>query len=486
MSRTHAPARPPWRGLAWFTVAMIASGLVVSHVVTAETPVAEESPVDRDARRGAYGVVDVPPNDLGIDLGVADQRRSPYFPSRATTNGLALTPAMFDTSEVCQGCHPAIYEEWRSSMMAHSWKDPVYRALLRLAREDNEHALDNFCIGCHSPVGMVTGEALLDEGQLSAASEQGVHCDVCHSISGITGIGNGAFVLTPRLHGNPLRFGPYEDAVSPAHDTAHSELHTRSEFCAACHNVTHPFNRVPIERTYDEWRDSPYNGRGIDCQDCHMPPAPGKASPLGQDRREVWSHTFVGGNVPVLEYFGEHDQAARSRALLATAARLTWRSLPPSLRAGSTANVSLQVTNSGAGHKLPTGFPEGREVWVDFTVTDATGREVYRSGAVRDGQTEPGTRSYRVVLGNARNEVVALRAWEADRILEDTRIAPLESALETFAFPVPKGARGPLRVRADLNYWPFSPALLEELGLEGEVAAPAIGMTSLEASIPLQ
>jgi hypothetical protein len=172
----------------------------------------------------------------------------------------------------------------------------------------------------------VTGEVkstaggFTDQG-LSKVSLAGVHCDVCHSISGAHGTGNGSFVLAPRMVGDRLKLGPRKDAMSPGHHTAYSELHTRSEFCATCHNVTHPFNRMPIERTYDEWRDSPYNAQGVQCQDCHMMPRPGvrrnpgKASPLGKDRDSVYSHGFVGGNVAVLRHLGADEQAELSREM---------------------------------------------------------------------------------------------------------------------------------------------------------------------------
>jgi hypothetical protein len=110
--------------------------------------------------------------------------------------------------------------------------------------------------------------------KMGEISSNGVYCEVCHNISASTGIGNAPFVLTPRKYGRPLKFGPFKDARSPYHDTEYSELHTTSTLCGICHNVTHPINRLPIERAYDEWRDSPYAAQGIGCQECHMTPGP--------------------------------------------------------------------------------------------------------------------------------------------------------------------------------------------------------------------
>jgi cytochrome c554/c'-like protein len=441
-----------------------------------------------------YGLVLMPSNTGALDPLIAEPGKAPFFPSRATTDGRTLTPAMFDEPEFCAGCHLDIYNQWKNSMMAHGWDDPVYRALLNLASKDTGGKVDNFCVGCHSPVGLVTGEVkstatgFTDQG-MSKVSLAGVHCDVCHSISGAVGTGNGSFVLAPRMVGDRLKLGPRKDAISPGHHTAFSELHTRSEFCATCHNVTHPFNRMPIERTYDEWRDSPYNALGVQCQDCHMMPHPGvirnpgKASPLGKDRDSVYTHGFVGGNVAVLRHLGADEQARLTREMLRSAATIALVDLPRSIPTGGLARIAVRVTNSGAGHKLPTGFPEGREVWIDLAVYDARGRQVYRLGAVKDGATEPGTKSFRVELGDPKGNSVHVKAWEADRILFDTRIPPKGYAEEEYAFNVPRDAKGPLTVRARLNYWPFSPAFLKELMADKAIQTERVEMAVTEGTI---
>ena len=468
---------------------VVTSGLALS----ASNPGTVSKPGDAAPPAG-YGLVLMPSNTGYLDPMIAEEGKSPFFPSRAMTDGRTLTPAMFDEPEFCAGCHLDIYNQWKNSMMAHAWDDPVYRSLLDLATKENDGKVDRFCVGCHSPVGLVTGEvkstagSFTDQG-LSKVSLAGVHCDVCHSISGAHGTGNGSFVLAPRMVGDRIKLGPRKDAMSPGHHTAYSELHTRSEFCATCHNVTHPFNRMPIERTYDEWRDSPYNAQGVQCQDCHMMPRPGvrrnpgKASPLGKDRDSVYTHGFVGGNVAVLVHLGADAQAKLTREMLRSAATIELVELPRSIPAGGLARLAVRVTNSGAGHKLPTGFPEGREVWIDLTVHDALGRQVYRLGAVKDGATEPGTKSFKVELGDPKGNPVRVKAWEADRILFDTRIPPMGYAEEDYAFNVPRDARGPLTVRARLNYWPFSPAFLKELMGDKAIRTERVEMAVTEGKI---
>ena len=408
-----------------------------------------------------FGVVPHKDNTQHIDSGVATNS-SPFFPSRASTAGRKTMSDQFDSPEICGGCHIEIYAQWKGSMMANAWTDPIYRAVLNAVSKATGGKVDKFCMGCHTPVGVVTGEAKPSGEGMSEIAGRGVQCDVCHNISDTMGIGNGAYVLTPKLYGRPLKFGPFKDAISPYHDTAFSPLHVKSEFCGQCHNVTHPFNLLPIERTYDEWRDSPYAGMNVQCQDCHMKPAPGRATPFSREREQIHAHYIVGGNMLVPKMLGSEKHSKLAEEMLQSAAKLEIFA-PSSLVAGAINKVRVRVTNVGAGHKLPTGFPEGREMWIDFRVMDGAGRTLYRLGEVRDGYTEEGTKSFKVVLGDKDSKVVDLNPIDADRILFDNRI-PAKSYDDTeFSFLVPGDLQGKLQIIADLNYWSFPQGFLDQL-----------------------
>jgi len=414
----------------------------------------------------------------------------PFYPSRATTNNKKLDEHMFQDPKACGGCHKDIYGEWEGSVMAFAWQDPLYREILRRASAATNGAVDKFCIGCHTPIGLTTGMATAKGPEMKLA-EDGVGCESCHNISAATGLGNGSYVLTPQKNGQPLKFGPHRDAESPTHDTAYSDLHTKSAFCATCHNVTDPFSQLPIEQTYDEWRDSPYSARGVECQDCHMTPGPGvamnpgKTASMGKDRSHVYSHFFNGSNSTLLQYFSKPEKADGAREMLRSAATIEFLESPSRIRAGEPNKVSVRVSNTGAGHKLPTGFPEGREVWVDFKVVDSDGREVYRLGAIRDGHTEKGTKSFKAVLGNSKGEVVDINVWEADRVLSDTRILPDGHADVDYSFTVDDRVRGPLFIQADLYYWASPQHIVDELLGKGAMTVDIVRMGSVSKEIQL-
>jgi len=432
----------------------------------------------------------IPPhfNAGHVDFGVAvNKKESPYFPSRLITSDKAknLDIDQFDDPEICMGCHTEIYDQWKGSMHSNAWNDPVYLALMREASKATEGATDNLCLACHTPIGLAAGEATPTGEKLSGLAKNGVQCDFCHNISSTTGSGNAALVLTPEKYGRPLKFGPFPDAQSPYHDTTYSDLHTVSELCGTCHNVTHPSNRIPIERTYDEWKDSPYQAEGIGCQECHMTPGsgptknPGKAAEGGKKRDQIFSHYFVGGNAIVPEMLGSKNHAGLAREMLQGAAKMELLSIR-NLKPGATATVTIRVHNSGAGHKLPTGFPEGREMWVDFQVSNNQGEVLYRLGQLDGkGHPEEGSHVFKVIMGDKAGKVVDVEVWNATRILHDSRILPKGYADVKFEFPIPANMTGTLALKADLCYHSFSQEFVDILLGDDAPKVPTVIMTSL-------
>src|SRR5262249_37243878 len=73
-----------------------------------------------------------------------------------------------------------------------------------------------------------------------------------------------------------------------------------------------------------------------------------------------------------------------------------------SFRQGDTVITRVQITNL-TGHKLPTGYPEGRRMWLNIVGMDSSGDTVYQSGAY---DSDSGTLSmdnqikiYQIALG---------------------------------------------------------------------------------------
>ena len=420
----------------------------------------------------------------------------------------------FHDSAKCGTCHTKIYDQWKGSMMANAWNDPifqaVYRNFLERSKTKDEQAETAMCTRCHTPAGYVADEpGRYHKGAVSAAAADGVSCDVCHSIGLTAGIGNAPFLfyVGDAAKGVPgTKYGPRKDSKSPFHEVKFSDLHTRSEMCGMCHDVAHARNSMSIESTYTEWRQSPYNtgdpATSIHCQDCHMRqdeshPAtdmtelvnmPGIAADesKGPKRREhVWQHNFVGGNLATTAILGHNPQAGMAADRLRHAASLEAVDLQPMKKMGLY-TLLLKVTNTGAGHYLPTGMTFVREMWLDVRVLDSKGAEIYSSGSLDQfGNIRPGAVIYKTVLGEGGKErKPTFFLPGATQVLSDKRIRPKGFSLEEYKFIVRDTATFPLKLEARLRYRSAPQWLVNDVLGEKAPALPVYDMAILKVDIP--
>jgi hypothetical protein len=237
-----------------------------------------------------------------------------------------------------------------------------------------------------------------------------------------TGYSNGQYVTDPQSR----RRGPFTDPASP-HAFLYSPFHRSAELCGTCHDVSNPvFTRVgdadyavntldqaadsissltlfPLERTYSEWKNSAFpagvyapefagnrpDGMVRVCQDCHMRAVEGVGCNTGTApvRPDLPLHDLTGGNawmpMVIASVFPDEvdpvaleSAAGRAVSMLEKAALLEVAVEP----AGDGYVASVTVTNK-TGHKLPTGYPEGRRMWLQVVARDENGAVVYESGA---------------------------------------------------------------------------------------------------------
>ncbi len=395
-----------------------------------------------------------------------------------------IEPSDYTQPEVCGGCHEEIYAQWNGSMHSMSHKDPVYERLFIIASRETNGSFDPFCTKCHAPIDYLSGKIpSANNYTVSGISEKGISCDFCHTVNATQGRGNGSFVSSP----GRIKRGSFNDSnYSTFHSTEYSDLQTKAEFCGMCHDVKHPFNGLVLENTFTEWKEGPYN-ETTPCQHCHMTPGvtkfvpnPGRAAAGGPIRENIFTHYFVGGNAMLSGMLGsaEHEKLARER--LKSAAKLAIEDIE---LVNDRVNLRLRVTNSGAGHKIPTGLTEARMIWLDVNVMDATGKTIFRSGGPDEhGYVGNDAVKYHTVFGDASG-MPTEKVWLAEKILVDNRIPPKGYSLEYYNFTIPEYAKKPITISAKLNYVSASQELADVLFGKGNVSPPVIEMTSANYTI---
>ena len=426
-----------------------------------------------------------------------------FPPSRlATASGEPLEEDWGASAAQCGECHTVQYEDWRGSIHNRAHEDGLYHAFALLARKEDP-ALYVFCSACHAPAAVASGEIPGGKGREETFhTEEGVTCVVCHAAKSMREVhaGGGANASLV-LEAGDVMFGPLADpAKTTFHGSEHSPLHTKAEFCSNCHSLLHPTNGLVIEDTFKEWREGPYAAAGVQCQDCHMRTVaqsvevaekmkpllvPGRTTKSPEERPNVYSHTFVGGSVNAAVNGTRDFHAAEAERRLQSAATVALK-LPERAAPGATASVEVAVTNRSAGHAIPTSITELRQVWIDLRATDASGREVFRSGAIDDaGRVDPKAVMYHSVLADAAG-VVTYLPWRAVKMVSEKLIPPKATVRERYDVAIPKDAKGPLAFTATLRYRSAPQEVLDALFGKGKLPIRAVDMASAQGALAVE
>jgi hypothetical protein len=328
-----------------------------------------------------------------------------------------LRPARF-----CGACHGPIRREWETSAMAKSWKNPVFQAFLTDAKAALGDSVLASCVACHAPAAAVTADYKFE----SPVSQEGVTCNFCHNVTAVDPSplpASYTFDASDPL----LMRGPYKDSdPGSAHGFVYSEIHTKGEFCAACHEHAAGGTGVPIETTYSRWKKSEAASQGKQCQDCHMTPYAGQAAPKisKKNREKVHAHSFRAAHTP-----GVLDSVATLKA---------------SVEKG---RLRLTVRNRRVGHSLPGGGGGMRVIRLTVSFFGAAGESL--------GTTE--VQTYGIRYADAKG-VTPVPKWLAHTIAHQAEVAADSAAVEWCEIPVKAK-----RAQASLVYYFIDPAYLPSL-----------------------
>ncbi len=204
----------------------------------------------------------------------------------------------FPSATTCRPCHPGHYREWSVSAHAYAQMSPVFNAMHSTIFKLTNGTNGDFCIRCHTPVGMNLKEPeFMSNIDRHPTSREGVTCIACHRLKNAYGKVSGRLAIVEGDIFDAV-FGPTgneelkrviesgEYIVNTERGKAGRAIHTNvvkldqmrtSGFCATCHDVN-LVNGFRLEEAFSDYKTSPASKRGVTCQDCHMGKEPGKAS----------------------------------------------------------------------------------------------------------------------------------------------------------------------------------------------------------------
>jgi nitrate/TMAO reductase-like tetraheme cytochrome c subunit len=414
---------------------------------------------------------------------------------RAGDDALGTIPYdRFETSATCAPCHVDIARQHEQAMMSqafvHHWDEIEYfqLAVPHAEKEPKVAGVKAGCNGCHAPLAFLAGDIPPRPPAAGTRANEGVSCDLCHSVTGFAGDVpyNFNWIAAP----GKVKQGSRGDVESPHHESrANPFLHT-AEFCGTCHNEKDPWGLF-VKSTHLEWKEGPHGRAGIVCQDCHMPPAPGSSALMAPERADVRQHLFHGAHDP-----GKLAGVVEVR-------------IHPDLREaepGDAVKLTAVVVNAKAGHKVPTGSAEERLLWLDVRAVDSRGREFHLpvdrkgfagealtiatpgalayqdlgdirglagfAGLERDAGVPAGDRIFRLPYLDPQGRMT-IAQWNTAAFGTDYRLPPLQAVAETFTWTVPDDiAPGEVRVTAEVWYSRLVPSVAAFMQVPAEEAAP--------------
>ena len=325
-----------------------------------------------------------------------------------------------------------------------------------------------WCMGCHNPSAITTGvtkttptmDKLFEHGAKTLVDEldkfgnekleEGVSCITCHRIQKIEDVGGNASYTLNITQRDKYAF---EDSSHKAGqwlseklinskpqvhiDSYMNPVYKESVYCASCHDEFTPGSGSKIVSTFKEWQESSFNNpndpsKNKSCIDCHMTflendklsPLSGQSTSGGKVKKDVKVHYFAGAN-HFLSGLKSKTHEYQTLQLLKTSAKLDVDFKDNQLIVG--------VTNVGAGHHLPTGVSDFRELWLDITIKNRNGETVFESGKLNEeGDLGKDARPYMKVFGDKDGKPVGLFFWKYEKLLSDTRIASGERRIEKY------------------------------------------------------
>jgi tetratricopeptide (TPR) repeat protein len=439
-----------------------------------------------------------------------------------------LEPGAFPDAAYCGHCHQEAYSQWRQALHSNSFRTPFYRTSVNVLLRTKGPEFARHCDSCHNPVGVFAGALDSNSTVDRSFDRDGLTCMTCHSIQSVKPVlGNGGFTMAvPAVmvdeQGNRIP-GKVPDAEILAHTDRHSravmqDIYKTPEFCGACHKANLPpmlngYKWIRAFTAYDEWQNSKFSQRNpltfytadfTTCQGCHMQRAAITLPDYGAKHGTLASHRWLAGNTAVPFYYGFDEQLTKTVEFLKRGNYLNvdlfalkdaksdapiapLGTAPFNIRPDETLDAYVVIQNKNIGHSLVPEVRDLYEAWVEFTVKDAVGKEIYSSGFLNpDGTLDKRAHSFTNRPVDVTGDFVDNhKVWTIHSMAYDNSIQSGRSALVRYEFRLPADVQGPITITAKVNYRHLRQSYLNNVLGKDHPAYPVVEIASRSRIINL-
>ncbi len=449
---------------------------------------------------------------------------NPFSPSNATTTtGTFIPGEMFVSAKRCGTCHTDAHAQWRQSAHGNAFREPFYQKNVKDLQNQRGIEFTRHCESCHNPAALFTGALTKNSKVKRPFDDDGVSCISCHSVQSVNGRGIGGYVmgepaLLVREDGTRLLDGVSDQQILndvPSHRRAMMRpVLKSSEFCGACHKsqVPRELNDYKFLRAFmvaDELQQSsfskesphPFYVRDKEtCNSCHMKREAAPLFDVSAKKGTLVSHRWATANTAIPTFYKWPEQldavtkflendavgidifAIRRRPirgaeeLIAPVNRSDFK-----ITNGDRLTADVVITNKNIGHSFPPELRDFYEAYVEFTVTDESGKAVYRSGFIKpDGYLDEAAHNYKTYLVksdgtyNDKHHI-----WRTRTFAQNNQINSGRSDLARYQFQIPETAKGALRLTARVRYRRFT-RVFSDYALGKSVDYPIVTMAATE------
>ncbi len=454
---------------------------------------------------------------------------NPFAPSTATSaTGTFIPGSKFIPSARCATCHTDTHAQWRQSAHSNSFREPFYQKNVKDIISQKDIAFTRHCEACHNPAALFAG-ALTKKPAFKNRpyDEDGVSCIVCHSIQKAKGTGIGGYemgepALLVKEDGTRLLETVTDQQILddiPSHRRAMMRPLLKSpEFCATCHKSQVPkeLNDYKFLRAFsvgDELqmssfsKESPhpfYTRDRETCNTCHMKREAAPKFDVAAKEGTIASHRWAAANTAIPFFYNFTEQlAAVSKFLQSDVMGVDIfalrRKAPGSdaeeliaplnrsnfnVKSGDTMTADVVITNKNIGHSFPPELRDFYEAHMEFTVTDASGRVLYRSGYIKpDGFLDESAHTYKTYLVMADGSFNDKHhIWKTRVIAQNNQIQSGRSDIARYRFQIPENVSGAVRMTARLRYRRFT-KIFQDYSLGKSLDYPIVTMATTEYAL---